>query len=104
MKRLIFILVLVLTAGTLLAGDGKSCDANHKAKSVTLTGTLAPGADGAQVFRVANSDKSYPICHKSKADVAKLGANGATLQVTGKVVSCDETEGAELVVETAKRI
>lgn len=104
MKRLILILIVVLAAGSLFAGDGKSCDVNHKAKSVTLTGTLAPGADGAQVFRVANSDKSYTICHKSKADVAKLGANGATLQVTGKVVNCDETEGAELVVETAKKM
>ena len=104
MKRLIFIVILVLTAGSLFAGDGKSCDVNHKAKSVTLTGTLAAGTNGAQVFRVANSDKSYTICHKSKADVAKLGANGATLQVTGKIMSCDETEGAELVVETAKKI
>lgn len=104
MKRLILTLIVVLTAGSLFAGDGKSCDVNHKAKSVSLTGTIASGANDTTVFRVANSDKTYTICHKSKANVSKLGANGATLQVTGKVVSCDEAEGDELVIETAKKI
>lgn len=101
-KRLPLILILVFVAGTLLAGDGKSCDVN-KTKTVQLTGTIA-SADGATVFRVANSNKSYTICHKSKADVAKLGANGATLEVTGKIVSCDEAEGEELVVTSAKKV
>lgn len=104
MKRLILILVVLLAATSLFAGGGKSCDVNHKAKTVELTGTIAAGANDTTVFRVANSDKSYTICHKSKADVAKLGAGGATLQVTGKVVSCDESEGEELVVETARKI
>ena len=103
MKRLILILVVVFAAGSLLAGEGKSCDAS-KAKSVKLTGTLAAGAGDTQVFRVANSDKSYTICHKSKAEVSKLGAGGAQLQVTGKIVSCDEAEGEELVIETARKI
>jgi hypothetical protein len=104
MKRLILTLIVVFTAGSLFAGDGKSCDVNHKAKSVSLTGTVASGANDTTVFRVANSDKSYTICHKSKANVSKLGADGATLQVTGKVVSCDEAKGDELVIETAKKI
>ena len=104
MKRLILVLVVLLAATSLFAGDGKSCDANHKAKSVSLTGTVAAGANDTTVFRVANSDKSYTICHKSKANVAKLGAQGATLQVTGKIVSCDEAEGEELVVETVKKM
>ena len=104
MKRLILVLVVLLAATSLFAGDGKSCDVNHKAKSVSLTGTVAAGANDTTVFRVANSDKSYTICHKSKANVAKLGAEGATLQVTGKIVSCDEAEGEELVVETAKKM
>ena len=104
MKRLILTLIVVLAVGSLFAGDGKSCDVNHKAKSVSLTGTIAAGADDTTVFRVANSDKSYTVCHKSKANLAKLGAGGATLQVTGKIVSCDEAEGDELVVETAKKI
>ena len=103
MKRLIPIVLVVFAAGSLLAGEGKSCD-THKTKSVKLTGTLAIGADGAKIFRVSNSDKSYTLCHKTKAEVAKLGADGATLQVTGKIVACDEAEGEELVIETAKKI
>ncbi|HEX6100567.1 MAG TPA: hypothetical protein VF432_29900 [Thermoanaerobaculia bacterium] len=103
MKRLILILIVVFAAGSLLAGEGKSCDAS-KAKSVKLTGTLAAGDGGTKVFRVADSNKSYTICHKTSSDVAKLGANGATLQVTGKIVACDEAEGEELVIETAKKI
>ena len=105
MKRLILILIVVFAAGSLLAGEGKSCDRNHKAKAKTvqLTGTVASGGEHA-VFRVADSDKSYTICHKSKADLAKLGADGATIQVTGKLVSCNEAKGEELVIETAKKI
>lgn len=103
MKRLIPILLVVFAAGSLLAGQGKSCDV-HKTKSVKLTGTLTSGADGAKIFRVADSNKSYTVCHKTKAEVAKLGADGATLQVTGKIVACDEAEGEELVIETAKRV
>jgi len=103
MKRLILVLIVVFAAGSLLAGEGKSCD-THKTKSVKLTGTLAAGPDGTQVFRVAESDKSYTVCHKTKAELTKLGADGATLQVTGKVVSCDEAEGEELVIESAKKV
>ena len=102
MKRLPLILILVFVAGTLLAGDGKSCG-TQATKTVQLTGTVAT-TDGATIFRVANSDKSYTICHKSKANVAKLGADGATLEVTGKIVSCDEAEGEELVVTSAKKV
>ena len=103
MKRLPLILILVFVAGTLLAGDGKSCDVNKSAKTVQLTGTVTT-SDGNTVFRVANSNKTYTVCHKSKADVAKLGANGATLAVEGKVMSCDESEGEELVVTSAKKV
>jgi len=103
MKRLILILIVVFAAGSLLAGEGKSCDTS-KTKSVKLTGTLAAGEGGAKIFRVADSNKSFTICHKTSSDVAKLGADGATLQVTGKIVACDEAEGEELVIETAKKI
>ena len=102
MKRLILILIVVFAAGSLFAGDGKSCD-THKTKAVKLTGTLSSVGD-ATVFRVANSDKSFTVCHKTKAELTKLGADGATLQVTGKIVSCDEAAGEELVIETAKKI
>ena len=104
MKRLILVLIVVFTAATLMAGEGKSCDAKKAAKTVQLTGTIASAADGQKVFRVADSNKSYTLCHKSSSEVAKLGADGATIQVKGKIVSCDEAEGEELVVETARKI
>ena len=104
MKRLIMVLIVVFTAGSLLAGEGKSCDVKKSGKTVQLTGTLASDADGNKVFRVANSDKSYTVCHKTASNVARLGANGATIEVKGKLVSCDEAAGEELVIETAKKI
>jgi len=105
MKRLplMLMLLLVFTATAAFAGQGKSCDAN-KAKSVSLTGTIATNADGAKIFRVADSNKTLTLCHKTAESVLKLGASGETLQVKGKVVACDESEGEELVIETAKRI
>ncbi len=103
MKRLPLILILVFTATTLLAGNGKSCDVN-KTKSVSLTGTIATNADGTKIFRVADSNKTLAICHKTASKVLEQGANGATVQVKGKVVSCDEADGEELVIETAKRV
>ena len=102
MKRLAILLILVLATTSLFAG-GKNCEM-QKAKSVSLTGTIATNADGAKVFRIADSGKTLPLCHETKADVLKLGADGARLQVTGKVVACDETDGEELVIQTAKRI
>ncbi|HEX6084227.1 MAG TPA: hypothetical protein VF266_06865 [Thermoanaerobaculia bacterium] len=104
MKRLplILMLILVFTATAAFAG-GKSCDVN-KTKSVSLTGTIATNADGAKIFRVADSNKTLTICHKTASKVLEQAANGATVQVKGKVVSCDEADGEELVIESAKRI
>jgi hypothetical protein len=104
MKRLPLILILLFTATTLLAGDGKSCDVKHKAKSVSLTGTIATNADGGKIFRVADSGKTLTLCHKTASRVLALGANGETLQVKGKVVACDEAEGEELVITEAKKV
>lgn len=104
MKRLILILVVLLAAGSLLAGEGKSCDMKKSGKTVELTGTLAADSAGHQIFRVADSNQSYTVCHKTSAKAAKVGANGATIQVTGKLVACDEAEGEELVIETAKKV
>ena len=105
MKRLPLILILILVFATTsaFAGGGKSCDVS-KTKSVSLTGTIATNADGAKIFRVADSGKTLTICHKTAASVLEQGANGATVQVKGKVVSCDEAEGEELVIESAKRV
>jgi hypothetical protein len=102
MKRLAVLLILVLATTSLFAG-GKYCE-TQKAKSVSLTGTIATNADGGKIFRVSDSGKTLTLCHKTKADVLKLGENGATLEVKGKVVACDEAEGEELFIETAKRI
>jgi hypothetical protein len=99
---MILILVVVFAAGSLFAGEGKSCD-THKTKAVKLTGTISTVGD-ATIFRVANSDKSFTVCHKTKAELTKLGEDGGTLQVTGKVVACDEADGEELIIETAKKI
>ena len=103
MKKMILLVVvlLVAVAGSLSAGEGKSCD--RAAKAVQLTGTIElqdGGAGETRVFRVAGSETSYSICHKSTADLTKL--NGAKLRVSGKLVSCDE--GQELVIERAARI
>ena len=106
MKRLATILtvILALTATSAFAG-GKSCDMKaHNAKSVSLTGTISTNADGAKIFRVADTGKTLTICHKSAESALKAGENGATVWVKGKVVSCDESEGEELMIETAKRV
>ena len=73
----------------------------HVHKTVELTGTLE---DGGKVFRVANGGKSYTVCHKTASDVTKLGANGASIAIKGKVVSCDEADGEELVIVSAKKV
>lgn len=102
MKKLVLMLIVVFTAATLLAGEGKSCDVNRKAshKTVELTGTLE---DGGKIFRVA-SGKSYTVCHKTASDVARVGADGASIQIKGKVVSCNEADGEELIIFSAKRV
>ncbi|HEX2122627.1 MAG TPA: hypothetical protein VHL59_13390 [Thermoanaerobaculia bacterium] len=105
MKRLAMVLIVLFTAATLFAGEGKECNVkNAKAKSVELTGTLVRTADGdaeKTVFRVADSDQSYTVCHKSKSSALKLSNEGA-VRVKGKLVSCGE--GEELMIESAKKI
>jgi hypothetical protein len=105
MKRIVLALVLVFAATTLFAG-GKECNMKNMAsKSVALTGTLITTGEGDHektLFKVANSDKSYTVCEKTKASVLKLSNDGSTLQVKGKVVSCGE--GEELLIEDAKKI
>ena len=104
MKRLAVILIVLFIASTVFAG-GKECDL-RAAKSVELTGTLAKSSDGEKtVFRVANSDQSYTVCHETKASVLKLGSDAnSTLKIKGKLVSCSEGEGQELVITEAKKI
>jgi hypothetical protein len=106
MKRLALVLIVLLTATSLLAGGaGKSCDTKHT-KSVELTGTLArtgDGDDAKTVFRVADTGASYTVCEKTKRSVLDLSSDpNANLRIKGKVVSCGD--GEELVIETAKKI
>lgn len=107
MKKLIYALVLTVSVGTLVAGgDGKSCAAKSKAKSVELTGqvvcTGAAGEDCNPVFRVANSDTSYSICHSSKISAKQLTSAKGTYKVTGKIIHCGD--GEELVIDKASKI
>lgn len=96
MKRLAMVLIVLFTAASLFAG-GKECNIKNT-KNVELTGTLADN-----VFRVANSDESYTVCEKTKKSVLKL-SNSGTLQIKGKLVSCGEGEGQELMIESARKI
>lgn len=108
MKRLVLVLALVFVAATLYAGDGAHCNVNKKAstKAVELTGTVvcADGDCDKATFRVANSDQSYDVCHKSKAALKTLGSEGKVVKVKGKLVSCSEGEGTELMIESAQSV
>ena len=106
MKKFVLVVAVLLVAVSAFAGGGKSCK-SEETKTVQLTGTVvckdgSTGEDCARVFRVANSDVEYSICDRSKASFAKLG--GANVRVTGKVVSCDESDGVELFVEKVAKI
>ena len=104
MKKAILVLVLVFVAATLSAGEGKHCDMNkakHTSKAVELSGTVV--VDGEKtIFRVADSNDQYDVCHKSKASLKELG--GKNVRVKGKLVSCGEGDGQELMIESAKTI
>jgi len=103
-KRL-FITLIVLLATTAAFAGGKSCEMKS-GKSVELNGTLLQQTSGDHekiVFKVANSDKSYTVCEKTKESVLKLGNEGRdTLHVKGKIVNCGE--GEELFIDTANKI
>lgn len=106
MKRFAMVLIILLTATSLLAG-GKNCDAKkHAAKSVELTGTLVRSGSGEgarTIFRVANGDRSYTVCEQTKASVLGLTSDrNATYRVKGTIVSCGE--GEELLIESAKKV
>jgi hypothetical protein len=99
MKKLMLLVVVLLVAGAVFAGEGKSCDRNA-AKNVQLTGTIESGEGDARLFRVADGDRAYTICEESTADLAKLG--GAKVKVTGKLVACGG--GTELLIDKVAEI
>jgi hypothetical protein len=108
MKKLVLVLALVFVAATLYAGDGAHCDMKKasKAKSVELTGKVvwADGDHSKAIFKVADSDRSYDVCSESKVSGKSLVKDGAIVRVKGKLVSCGEAEGQELMIESAKSI
>ena len=108
MKKLVYALALVVSIGTLAAHEADGCDmkAKGKAKSVELTGTVVctgSGDDCEPVFRVANSDTKYKVCHGSKVDAKTLTTTKDTYKVTGKITSCGD-DGEVLVIEKASKI
>jgi hypothetical protein len=107
MKRLALVLALVFVAATLYAGDGAHCNVSKAStKKVELKGKVvcADGDCSKAVFRVADSDQSYDVCHKSKAALKSLGQSGNVVLVKGKLVSCSDSENTELMIEEAKSI
>ena len=103
-KRLSITLILVLLATTAAFAGGKSCEMKS-GKSVELNGVLqqqGSGDDAKTVFKVANSDKTYHVCEKTKESVLKLSAEGKAVHVKGKIVNCGE--GEELLIDTANKI
>jgi hypothetical protein len=100
MKKIVILMVFLLSVGSLFAGEGKSCDkSKHSAKNVTLTGKIV-SVDGKQIFRVSDSDTQYSVCDKSKAKLSKL--SGDTVKIKGQLVSCDD--GEELMINEAAKI
>ena len=100
LKRFAVALFVMVVATSAFAG-GKSCEMKS-GKSVELNGTLLHDHDK-NTFKVADSDKTYTVCEKTKNTVLKLGTeSGTQVHVKGQVVSCGGHE--ELLIDTANKI
>src|SRR5687768_12593360 len=102
MKRIVLILVVLLVAATAFAGEGKSCDRNAKAKAVKLTGVIECVGDDCAKAQLVVDDEKYTICEKSEVKFASL--KGAKVTVSGKLVSCGDSDGQELVIQKVSKI
>jgi len=100
MKRIAIAIIISLASFSLLASEeadhGKSCDMG-KSQSISLTGKVACKGDDDCTFQTADAKTTYTICEMSKADLPKLSSSGATVSVTGKLVTCEGKE--KLVIE-----
>ena len=99
MRKTIVALVLSAVAVTGFAGDqkdGKSCD-THRGKSVSLSGKVSCTSSDDCTFQSADAKTTYTVCEMSKADLPKLSASGATLNVKGSLITCAGKE--KLVIE-----
>jgi hypothetical protein len=126
MKKIVLCLVLVLSVGTLIAGEhgkhgedkgkheGKSCDmSKHEARAVEMTGKLLckhcnlhQTEECEKVFQPAGDEKTlYAICENSKGDLEALSEEGtATLKVKGKLVKCGKDGSEELMIEEISKV
>ena len=100
LKRFAITLFVLVVATSAFAG-GKSCEMKS-GKSVELNGTLLHDHDK-NVFKVADTGKTYNVCEKTKNAVLKLGTEAGTqVHVKGQVVTCGGNE--ELLIDTANKI
>ncbi len=113
MKKVAIILSLLLCTGIVFAGEHGSCDMHHaengkacnmqKGQTASLTGQIFT-KDNTRYFKVANSDKTYPICEHSTAALDKLGEN-VDVKVTARVIDCADHKGQEtLYISKAAKI
>ena len=114
MKKVAIVLAFLLCTGIVFAGENHgSCDMHHadnakacdmqKGKTASLTGQIFT-KDNQRYFKVANSDKSYPICEHSTAKLDNLAEN-VDLKVTAKVIDCADHKGQEtLFISKANKI
>ena len=93
MKKITMVFLLSFAALSLMAGDDhKSCDMKaHDGKTVSVTGKVACKATDDCSFKTAD-DQTFTLCEMSKADLPSLSESGATVTVTGKLITCDGKE------------
>ena len=110
MKKTALALAFLLSAASLLAGEGHGCDmhAKNAAKTVEMTGKIfckaGSGESCERMFQAATKDaQAVAICHGSKADLAKLGDN-VNVKVKAKMVKCEDDGKDVLFIEEASKI
>ena len=98
MKKTTISLILSFVAVSLVAGENhKSCDMkSHNSKKVSVTGKVSCKSETDCSFLTADPKVSFTVCEMSKADLPALNASGATVQVTGKLFTCDGVEKLQI--------
>jgi type 1 fimbria pilin len=94
MKKLAIAITISLAAATLVAHEnhenGKSCDMG-KGKEVAIAGKVTCKGDDCS-FTTADAKQTFSLCEMSKADLPKLSESGATVKVSGKLITCEGKE------------
>ncbi|HSP16632.1 MAG TPA: hypothetical protein VLV78_17940 [Thermoanaerobaculia bacterium] len=107
MKKTALALAFLLSAASLLAGEGHGCDMNAKGKTVEMTGRIfcKTAGDGSceRMFQASAKDATpVAICHESKPDFAKLG--DVNVRVKAKMIKCEDDGKDVLYIESAEKI